>query len=58
MVLLGFADYDRPDPLLHDRYRGEDQHVVWSVPPQAAAGLADDGDAWSDAAPPPPSSER
>jgi len=49
MVLLGFADYDRPDPLLHDRYRGEDQHVVWSVPPQAAAGLADDGDAWSDA---------
>ncbi len=58
MVLLGFADYDRPDPLRHDGYRGEEQHVVWSVPPQAAAGLADDGDAWREAAPPPAPSER
>ena len=49
MVLLGFADYERPDPLLRDRYRGEDEHVVWSVPPQAAAALADDRDVWRDA---------
>jgi hypothetical protein len=46
MVLIGFADYDRPDPLLHDHYRGEPEHVVWSVPPQAAAALADRADEW------------
>lgn len=52
MVLTGFADYDRPDPLLHDQYRGEAEHVVWSVPPQAAAALGDDADAWKDVAAP------
>ncbi len=46
MVLAGFADYDHPDPLLRDRYRGEPDHVAWSVPPQAAAGLADHLDEW------------
>jgi hypothetical protein len=56
MVLTGFADYDRPDPLLHDQYRGEADHVVWSVPPQAAAALADDARAWADASE--PSSQR
>jgi len=48
MVLTGFADYDRPDPLLRDQYRGEPDHIVWSVPPQAAAALTDDADAWKE----------
>jgi hypothetical protein len=46
MVLTGFADADRPDPLAHDLYKGEEEHVVWSVPPQAAAGLTDRVSDW------------
>ena len=47
MVLLGFADFVRPDPMFRERqFAGEDEHVVWSVPPQAAAGLIDRADEW------------
>ena len=46
MVLLGFADVAVPDPLFNERaFSGEAEHVVWSVPPQAAAGLIDRRDA-------------
>ena len=47
MVLAGFADFAAPDPTLRERlYSGEAEHVVWSVPPQAAAGLVDRADEW------------
>jgi len=49
MVLLGFADVAVPDPLFNERaFSGEAEHVVWSVPPQAAAGLVDRADEWRD----------
>ena len=49
MVLLGFADFTGPDPILCERgFVGEAEHVVWSVPPQAAAGLVDRADEWRD----------
>jgi hypothetical protein len=47
MVLAGFADFAAPDLLLRERYfSGEAEHVAWSVPPQAAAGLVDRADEW------------
>jgi hypothetical protein len=47
MVLLGFADVAVPDPIFRERaFSGEAEHVVWSVPPQAAAGLIDRADEW------------
>jgi len=47
MVLLGFADFTVPDPMFRERgFSGEPEHVVWSVPPQAAAGLSDRADEW------------
>ncbi len=47
MVLAGFADFAAPDPILRERpFTGEPEHVVWSVPPQAAAGLVDRADEW------------
>ena len=39
MVLAGFADLDTPPPSVREK-RDQD-HVAWSVPPQAAAALAD-----------------
>jgi hypothetical protein len=47
MVLLGFLDFAGPDPLIRERaFSGEAEHVVWSVPPLAAAGLSDRADEW------------
>jgi hypothetical protein len=47
MVLLGFADVTVPDPMFRERaFSGEAEHIVWSVPPQAAAGLIDRADEW------------
>jgi hypothetical protein len=47
MVLLGFSDFASPDPTLRERaITGDAEHVVWSVPPQAAAGLVDRADEW------------
>ena len=47
MVLAGFADFAAPDVQLRERpFSGEAEHVVWSVPPQAAAGLVDRADEW------------
>ncbi|HEX4517801.1 MAG TPA: hypothetical protein VH054_29875 [Polyangiaceae bacterium] len=47
MVLLGFADFAGPDPSFFERaFTGEAEHVVWSVPPQAAAALVDRADEW------------
>jgi hypothetical protein len=47
MVLLGFADDDTRDPLFRERpFLNEAEHVVWSVPPQAAAGLIDRASDW------------
>lgn len=47
MVLIGFADHVKPDPLFRERaFSGEPEHVVWSVPPQAAAGLIDRASEW------------
>jgi len=49
MVLLGFADFAGPDVSFLERpVSGEAEHVVWSVPPQAAAGLVDRADEWRD----------
>ena len=49
MVLLGFADFAQPDPTFRERaFVGEAEHVVWSVPPPAAAGLIDRADEWRD----------
>jgi hypothetical protein len=49
MVLAGFADFAGPDPMFRERpFTGEAEHVVWSVPPQAAAGLVDRADEWRD----------
>ena len=47
MVLLGFADVEPPVLTLPERPYGEAEHVVWSVPPQAAAGLSDRPDDWA-----------
>ncbi len=48
MVLAGFADFDTPHPMVRERPLGEADHVVWSVPPQAAAGLVDRAADWAD----------
>jgi hypothetical protein len=49
MVLAGFADFAGPDPTFRERpFTGEAEHVAWSVPPQAAAGLVDRADEWRD----------
>jgi len=49
MVLAGFADHEKPDPMFRERpFVGEAEHVVWSVPPQAAAGLIDRANDWVD----------
>ena len=44
MVLAGYADVDAPVLMIPERPYGEAEHVVWSVPPQAAAGLVDRAD--------------
>jgi hypothetical protein len=41
MVLMGFADFDVPPTMIRERPYGEAEHVVWSVPPLAVAGLRD-----------------
>jgi len=41
MVLAGFADLDTPPSMTPQRPIGEAEHIVWSVPPEAVAGLAD-----------------
>jgi len=49
MVLAGFADFTAPDLTLRERpFSGDEEHVAWSVPPQAAAGLVDRADEWRD----------
>ncbi len=48
MVLAGYLDFDKPDPMVRERPFGEAEHVVWSVPPQAAAGLVDRPEPWTD----------
>ena len=49
MVLAGFADdVATLEPMVRERPYGEAEHVVWSVPPQAAAGLADRPGEWAD----------
>jgi hypothetical protein len=48
MVLAGFADLDVPALMIPERPAGEADHVVWSVPPQAAAGLVDRPNDWAD----------
>ena len=47
MVLAGFADFDTPALLFKEHPFGEAEHVVWSVPPQAAAGLVDRPGDWA-----------
>lgn len=46
MVFAGFADVHRPEPTIREQRAG-DNHVVWSVPPQAVAGLADRASDWA-----------
>jgi len=46
MVLAGYADLTKPEPMIRERPYGEAEHVVWSVPPQAAAGLLDRAQDW------------
>jgi hypothetical protein len=48
MVLAGFADLESPYGMVRERPYGEAEHVVWSVPPQAAAGLVDRPSQWAD----------
>jgi hypothetical protein len=48
MVLAGFADLESPHGMVRERAYGEADHVVWSVPPQAAAGLVDRPAQWAD----------
>ena len=49
MVLAGFADdVAAPEPMVRERPYGEAEHVAWSVPPQAAAGLVDRPGDWTD----------
>ncbi len=48
MVLAGFADLESPYGMVRERPYGEAEHVVWSVPPQAAAGLVDRRAEWAD----------
>jgi hypothetical protein len=45
MVLAGFADVTSPI-LVREHPYGEAEHVVWSVPPEAAAGLKDTPTDW------------
>jgi hypothetical protein len=47
MVLMGFADVTSPELMIRERPYGEAEHVVWSVPPQAAAGLVDRPADWA-----------
>jgi hypothetical protein len=50
MVLAGFADFSSPDPMFRERpVSGDAEHIAWSVPPQAAAGLVDRPGDWRDA---------
>ncbi len=54
MMLTGFAD-----PEIEARKQGKQpaedaEHVAWSVPPAAVAGLRDAQGDWDVAAPPPP----
>ena len=52
MVLTGFADHEKRDLEFRERpFVGEAEHVVWSVPPQAAAGLIDRASDWADVGP-------
>jgi hypothetical protein len=46
MVLMGFADLDVPPGMVRERPFGEAEHIAWSVPPQAAAGLVDRPGEW------------
>jgi hypothetical protein len=46
MVLAGFADEVAPLVMVRERPYGEADHVVWSVPPEAAAGLVDRAADW------------
>jgi hypothetical protein len=48
MVLAGFADVELQCAMVRERPYGEADHVVWSVPPEAAAGLVDRGSDWAD----------
>jgi hypothetical protein len=47
MVLAGFADVVGPFETVRERPCSEADHVVWSVPPQAAAGLVDRPADWA-----------
>ena len=48
MVLAGFADVELQYTMVRERPYGEAEHVVWSVPPEAAAGLVDRSSEWAD----------
>ncbi len=57
MVLAGFADHEKPSAELRERPFGEADHVAWSVPPQAVAGLVDRATDWVDLSDPKPRAE-
>jgi hypothetical protein len=48
MVLAGYADVELSLGMIRERPFNEAEHVVWSVPPQAAAGLVDRPGDWAD----------
>lgn len=48
MVLAGYADVVKPEPMAREHPFGEAEHIVWSVPPQAAAALVDRPADWTD----------
>lgn len=57
MMLAGFADHEKPSAELRERPHRMDEHVAWSVPPQAVAGLVDRATDWVDLSDPKPGAE-